>query len=167
MNLISYILNYGIIDFSYKLSYAGLYFCVVGAYMSKMDILKSGSETVQNTLEHSIAAFRELSEMLLKKNGNTANESQLVGILNAVAEVESLINGIQPEDIRVPHIELASKDEQENYSDVDLVIDIEKIEDLAGDHVDFGNEDISKALYKMRDDFDELMSNLEEDSRPR
>lgn len=133
--------------------------------MSQQEIMEQSAEIVQELLEHSIAKFREHAELLLKRNGDIAEESQLIGILNAVNDVEALINGISPEDIRVPHIDMASEEEQDRFPESELVITAEKIENLAADYVDYGEEDVANQLYRMRDGFESMLDEMDESNR--
>lgn len=133
--------------------------------MSQQEIMSQSAETVQALLEDSITKFRSLAEAFLKRNGDRAYDSQLVGILNAVSEVDALINGIRAEDIRVPHIDMASQEEQERFQESDLVIAAEQIEEIAADYVDYGEENVANKLYRMRDGFEWMLDEMDESNR--
>jgi len=54
-----------------------------------------------------------LAKSLLKNNGDTEEESQLIGIYHAVNNLESVISGIELEDVREIKISDANDEEVE------------------------------------------------------
>jgi hypothetical protein len=119
-----------------------------------MENLIMSKEIVKNVLGELIECVKELSVATLKDNGNTSEDCQLHGLLNALKQADSLVCGIEDVDVRVlSKTDLAVTDIEKGYLFENHEMNVSAVSEKAEEMVKkslYARTDLANMIHKLK-----------------